>query len=143
MAAVPLAPATATPSSAAAGAAVLRLHRCAFMAAQRGRRAPRDASGTRGAIKAKTYVSRFVIKNADRGRTHWHAGPRYRDRALRLGSFAARAGQGERDKLVSGFFSAKNEPGWLTRLDPVVAPPMIIAASSKPLELLNPYVLTG
>jgi hypothetical protein len=43
---------------------------------------------------------------------------------LRLGSFAARAGQGERGKLVSEFFSAKNEPGRLTRLDPVVAPPM-------------------
>jgi hypothetical protein len=46
------------------------------MAAQRGHRAPRDASGTRGAMKAKTYVDRFVIKNADRGRTHWHAGGR-------------------------------------------------------------------
>jgi hypothetical protein len=32
------------------------------MAAARGRRAPRDASGTRGAIKATTYTDRFVIK---------------------------------------------------------------------------------
>jgi hypothetical protein len=62
MAAVPLAPATATPSSAAASAAILRLHQRAFMVAQRGHRAPSDASGTRGAMKAKTYVGHFVIK---------------------------------------------------------------------------------
>jgi hypothetical protein len=49
---------------------------------------------------------------------------------LRLGSFAARAGQGERGKLVSEFFSAKNEPGRLTMLDPVVAPPMTTTCSS-------------
>jgi hypothetical protein len=38
------------------------LHRRAFMAAARGPRAPCDASGTRGAIKATTYADRFVIK---------------------------------------------------------------------------------
>jgi hypothetical protein len=61
--------------------------------------------------------------------------------ALRLDSFAARAGQGERGKLVSKFFSAKNEPGRLTRLDPVVAPPMplgpaIFAKREIPIDIL-------
>jgi hypothetical protein len=48
----------------------------------RGRRAPRDASGTRVVMKTTTYNLRVIIKKLTAGCTHLQAGPWRQDRVV-------------------------------------------------------------
>jgi hypothetical protein len=96
--------------------------------AEAGSGAPTNNLGsrTRRHVFGAASADRFLAASPKSARPHFRSrfGAAGGD-ALRSGSFAARAGQGERGKSVSEFFSAKNEPGRLSRLDPVVAPPMV------------------